>query len=302
VTSTDARQPELDRALLEDGLASLRANQGRIYYDAAADAEAAAAYYRDIDQVASGVALLGALHTLVQQTHTHMPHYAPARMLYPWVDLYPDRRLRSVYSGKTFEPEDLIRDDARIEVARTRRRQQLAAREAEITPDALAAELALVEDELPYNCEHVVPQSSFAKAEPMRGDLHHLFACETHCNSFRGNTPYFDFPDADRAVMHDCGRSEPDRFEPNVGKGAVARATLYFLLRYPGVIGDRSRELQPDRLPILLAWHETEPAGEWERHRNAAIAEIQGNRNPLIDHAEWVRRIPFESAFGAGGG
>jgi endonuclease I len=40
-----------------------------------------------------------------------------------------------------------------------------------------------------------VPQSWYAKAEPMRGDLHHLFACEPRCNSFRSNIPYFDFAD-----------------------------------------------------------------------------------------------------------
>jgi endonuclease I len=63
---------------------------------------------------------------------------------------------------------------------------------------------------------------------------------------------------------------------------------------------DVSQELQADRLPILLAWHEAEPVGAWERHRNAAIAELQGNRNPLIDHPDWATRIPFDSAFGGG--
>jgi endonuclease G, mitochondrial len=29
-----------------------------------------------------------------------------------------------------------------------------------------------------------------------------------------------------------------------------------------------------------------------------AIAELQGNRNPLIDHPEWAERISFETAFG----
>jgi endonuclease G len=302
VISENARPPEVDQALLDDGLACLQANRNRTYYDAAADADAAAEYYRSIDEDASGAQLLAGLRTLLQHTHTRKPRYDPARMVYPWVDLHPDRKVRSIYSGKTFEPEDVIRDDARIEALRTRQLQQVRARAADLGRDAFAEELARLEAGLPYNCEHVVPQSSFGRAEPMRGDLHHLFTCETRCNSFRGNTPYFEFPDAQRAVMHDCGRSEPDRFEPHAGKGAVARATLYFLLRYPGVIGDRSPDLQPDRLPLLLAWHEAEPAEEWERHRNAAIAELQGNRNPLIDHAEWASSVPFESAFGAADG
>src|SRR3712207_7679841 len=95
----------------------------------------------------------------------------------------------------------------------------------------MAERMELLEAALPYNCEHVVPQSWFAKREPMRGDLHHLFACESDCNSFRGNTPYFEFEEADEAVRAACGRREEGRFEPAAGKGAVARATLYFLLQ-----------------------------------------------------------------------
>ena len=293
---------ELDQALVAEGLASLAANRDRPYYDAAADADAAAQYYSAVDTTASGQELLRALRTLVTSTHARMPRYKPTLMVYPWVDLHPDRQLRSIYSGKSFDPEDVIRDDARIEAERTSRLQQLVAREAAIGPDAFTDELAELDAQLPYNCEHVVPQSSFAKKEPMRGDLHHLFTCQSRCNSFRSNTPYFEFDDAQDAEMDDCGRSEPGRFEPRAGKGAVARATLYFLLRYPGMIGDESRELQAERLPTLLAWHEAEPVGEWERHRNAAIAEIQGNRNPLIDNPQWASRIPFQAAFGRPGG
>ena len=294
--------PTWTRPLVEEGLASLAANRDRPYYDAAADADAAAQYYSAVDATASGQQLLSALRTLVTSTHTRKPRYKPTLMVYPWVDLHPDRQLRSIYSGKSFDPEDVIRDDARIEAERTSRLQQLVAREAAIGPDAFTDELDELDAQLPYNCEHVVPQSSFAKKEPMRGDLHHLFTCQTRCNSFRSNTPYFEFDDAQDAEMDDCGRSEPDRFEPRAGKGAVARATLYFLLRYPGMIGDESRELQAERLPVLLAWHEAEPIDEWERHRNAAIAEIQGNRNPLIDNPQWASRIPFQTAFGRPGG
>ncbi|MGE2736820.1 endonuclease [Mycolicibacterium vaccae] len=298
VPEPPASSAAVDETLLNEGLAGLEANRDRTYYDALTDGIAAQQYYGTIDDSMSGSELLAALHALLEQTHVRRPRYAPARMVYPWVDLHPDRQLRSIYSGKPFAPQDLIREDARIEAVRTRRLQQLVSTEAAIGPEAFAEELDLLEASLPYNCEHVVPQSSFAKAEPMRGDLHHLFTCESRCNSFRGNTPYFDFTDVDEALMADCGRREDDRFEPRAGKGAVARATMYFLLRYPGLIGDVSHELQAERLPILLDWHASEPVGDWERHRNAAIAELQGNRNPLIDHPDWAARIPFGSAFG----
>lgn len=298
----DVAEVELDEAVLQDGLAILAANRGRPYYDAAADADAANQYYSSIEADSSGATLLEALKRLVTQTHKNMPRYKPAVMVYPWVDLHPDRQLRSIYSGKPFSPEEVIRDDARIEAERTVRLREFVSREAAVGPDELTDELAELDALMPYNCEHVVPQSSFAKKEPMRGDLHHLFTCESRCNSFRSNTPYFDFPETDRAVMQDCGRSEAGRFEPRSGKGAVARATMYFLLRYPGMMGDETRELQAERFPILLAWNDQHPADEWERHRNAAIAEIQGNRNPFIDNPQWAAKIPFATAFGRPGG
>ncbi|TIM60729.1 MAG: hypothetical protein E5Y60_30475, partial [Mesorhizobium sp.] len=48
------------------------------------------------------------------------------------------------------------------------------------------------------------------------------------------------------------------------------------------------------RLKTLLAWHEQYAPDEWEKHRNAAIYVLQGNRNPLIDFPEWALRLQFE--------
>jgi endonuclease I len=132
----------------------------------------------------------------------------------------------------------------------------------------------------------------------MRGDLHHLFACESRCNSFRGNTPYFDFPDFQEVIRDQCGKVVGDRFEPAGGKGAVARATFYFLLRYPGLINQTQREYTEDRLKTLLEWHRANPVTEYERHRNAAIFAVQGNRNPLIDFPEWASKIAFNLGLG----
>lgn len=281
-------------------LAAAEASRNRPYFVEAVDAERRERYYADITPDLDGRALFEALSQLTTERHSNPRPYDPKAHVYPWVDLHPDLQLRSIYSGKTFPPQELIRQDARIEAAQQRLREALAGgREA--SPVAIAALEAKAQE--PFNCEHVVPQSSFAKKEPMKGDLHHLFACESDCNSFRGNTPYFDFPDFEEKVRHDCGRREGSDadavFEPSNGKGAVARATLYFLLRYPGLIGDRAVELQVGQLPLLLEWHRLEPVGEWERHRNTTIEEIQGNRNPLIDHPEWATKIDFAVGFGS---
>lgn len=293
-TTGEPPTPELDAAL-----AAVADNSGRDYYNAAADKLAAEAYYADIQTDAQPAGLFSQLSELVRTTHGQTYNYQPSTHVYPWVDLHPDRNIHSIYSGRSFEAEALIREDFRIEQQRAARLHEfLLAESTHVGRERLEMELDALEADLPYNCEHVVPQSWFQKKEPMRGDLHHLFACESGCNSFRGNTPYFDFADYEEVVRSDCGKREDSKFEPGNGKGAVARATLYFLLRYPGKVGDEARELQQERLPALLAWHAAFPPDEYEFHRNAAIFELQGNRNPLIDHPEWAENIDFGLGMG----
>jgi endonuclease G, mitochondrial len=266
---------------LELALAEARRAAERPYYDADADARARDAYWEGVG--------LDELTAHVTRTHTAPKSYSPARHVYPWVDLQPDLRLESIYSGKPFDVERLIIEDLAIERRIEERVAGVLARGVDgATAEAVRAE---AEAAAPFNCEHVVPQSWFAKKEPMRGDLHHLFACEMRCNSFRGNDAYFEFPARRDTVRPECGRQDDNRFEPEQGKGAVARATLYFLVRYPGMVDPA--EMPADRLDVLLAWHDAHPVDEYERHRNAAIEESQGNRNPFIDHPEWVERVDF---------
>ncbi|WP_149551238.1 endonuclease [Streptomyces marokkonensis] len=289
------RRPDVVTAVEKDVDAALvnhRLARERPYYDRTADSAAREAYYAHVS-TGDGSALRRSLTALLTETHEPQPRYKPMRLVYPWVDLHKDGRLRSIYSGKDFSAEELIRADAAVAEARLAQVQELLMQESTAGPAEFEAEFDALEASLPFNCEHVVPQSWFAKQEPMRGDLHHLFACEVGCNSFRGNFPYFDFPDFEEAVRDACGMRESTGFEPQDGKAAVARATLYFLLRYPGQVGDAAREFPEDRLPVLLRWHESEAVTEYELHRNAAIAEIQGNRNPLVDHPEWAHEIDF---------
>src|SRR4051812_29409698 len=257
--------------LLRVALAEHAAAQERPYFDEESDRAAAEQYYAGIEPEYE------ALSKLLESTHREQPRYSPAVELYPWVDLQPDGKIRSLYTEEEYEPEQLIEDAARTHD----RRESLRAGKDEATVEELA----------PYNCEHTVCQSWFEHAEPMRGDLHHLFACERKCNSFRGNTPYTDFPDYLEVVREACGKSESRGFEPWRGKGPAARGTLYFTLRYPklGIYSDEALE-------TILGWHEAEPVSEYERHRNAAVFERQGNRNPLIDHPDWASEIDFSSA------
>lgn len=296
VISAPATVPpsDTDDSELNQALASLHRSKRKTYFDKSKDAAAQSAYYADIaPEGLSNAEMFDALSQQLIVTHTTAPRYRPSAHVYPWVDLHPDRQLRSIYSGKAFAPEKLIREDFRIQQERKMMLQELMKLEQELSPEDFENEVEMLEKQNPFNCEHVVPQSWYAKKEPMRGDLHHLFACESGCNSFRGNLGYFDFSDFEEATRTACGKRIDDRFEPSAGKGAVARATLYFLLRYPGKI-DAPTELPVERISTLLNWHGEHDVTEYERHRNQAIFEIQGNRNPLIDHPEWAGKIDFK--------
>lgn len=190
-----ANDPQLsaDLKLLE------RARRGEIpYFDANADNSDRNSYYSSLISDVSSLSpkeLFNRLSQLVGQTHQNQLAYAPSRHVYPWVDIRPDLKIRSIYSDLEFEPEQIIREDLQIDLERTARLRELMLRESILSNEALTVEMDLLEAQLPYNCEHSVPQSWFNKKEPMKGDLHHLFACEVNCNSFRGNTPFFEFSD-----------------------------------------------------------------------------------------------------------
>ena len=42
----------------------------------------------------------------------------------------------------------------------------------------------------------------------------------------------------------------------------------------------------------LREWHFTFPVTNAERQRNNKVQQLQGNRNPFVDHPEWVAKIP----------
>ncbi|WP_258432882.1 endonuclease I family protein [Heyndrickxia coagulans] len=202
---------------------------------------------------------------------------------------HPDGSVRNIYSGEARDPLAIIQEDHQIGKKRGDHYHSLL-QESEIS----AHQIRAVDTFFKYNTEHIVPQSWFHAADPMKGDLHHLFVCYPSCNAKRSNLPYGDFDfyhpeSADEPVRNHCGIAAEDKFEPESGKGTIARAFAYFLLHYPKAVS--KSKLNRVNLSLLVQWHEVFPAGLYERHRNQAICRIQGNRNPFIDDAGLMKQL-----------
>ena len=159
-----------------------------------------------------------------------------------------------------------------------------------------------------FNREHLFPQSAFRKASPMRSDYFHVFPSDGKVNGERGNNPFGEVTDVTWTSKNGSklGKNRSTGysgyfFEPiDEFKGDVARALLYFAIRYENRIrsfdhamldGSDDKVYKSAFLNFLLKWHKQDPVNDFERQRNDYGEKFQGNRNPLIDHPEFVSQI-----------
>ncbi len=171
-------------------------------------------------------------------------------------------------------------------------------------------------------------QNSMGPNNAARTDVHHLMISDVGYNSDRANN-YYDNCNAacnENATTNYNGIGGGSGVYPGNSnwfngtvyeawkerKGDVARAMLYMDVRYEGdQIDPNSSPLQnePDlqvvedpselgsgipkmgRLSTLLQWHLDDPVDQTERDRNQVIFGFQENRNPFVDHPEWVQCI-----------
>jgi len=136
-----------------------------------------------------------------------------------------------------------------------------------------------------FNCEHTFPQGFFNSNVPMRSDIHHLFPTDATANSRRGNDPFGVVGTV--SWTQGGSKSGGGKFEPrDAHKGAVARAMMYFVIRYQDYAGHFSGQET-----ILRQWHDQFPPSAAEQARNTAIYNVQNNRNPFVDYPQFIERI-----------
>ena len=160
-----------------------------------------------------------------------------------------------------------------------------------------------------YNREHIVPQSLFNSNAPMVSDIHFIRPTDGKVNGMRSNFPFGKVGSASFTSQNGSklGTSVSPGysgtvFEPvDAFKGDIARMVLYFVTRYETQLsgfgtgnmlgGSAFPGLQTWELNQLLAWHIADPVSATEIARNNASYTYQGNRNPYIDHPEYVAEI-----------
>jgi endonuclease I len=154
-----------------------------------------------------------------------------------------------------------------------------------------------------WNREHVWAKShgDFGTATGPGTDIHHLRPEDVSVNSNRGNK---DFDMGGSPAAEAPGSyTDADSWEPrNAVKGDVARMIFYMAVRYAGTDGFADLELNNSvnngsapyigKLSVLRQWNQQDPPDSFEQRRNQVIYDqYQHNRNPFIDHPEWVTSI-----------
>jgi endonuclease I len=175
-----------------------------------------------------------------------------------------------------------------------------------------------------WNREHSVPQSWFTGGTSTGPgtDYHHIFPTDCAVNSARGSFIYGEVGAANYTSQNGSKKGSSaiagfsgEVFEPlNEYKGDVARAFLYFVTRYessmPGWSGgsNGAQAMDPSTFPsvdvpylrLMLKWHQQDPVSEKEMVRNNGGYDFQRNRNPYVDHPEYVDLVWNSNCSGLG--
>ncbi len=158
-----------------------------------------------------------------------------------------------------------------------------------------------------YSREHSFPKSWFGgTVMPMYTDLFHLYPVDQYVNNRHSNNPFGEVDDPSWTSLNGskvgpCATPgyTGTVFEPRDDyKGDLARSYFYMSVRYytedsgwPGSPMVTGSQLNPWALAMMIQWHQSDPVSPKETNRNNAIYVIQHNRNPFIDHPEYVAAI-----------
>ncbi len=155
------------------------------------------------------------------------------------------------------------------------------------------------------NIEHIFPMSWVTKAlgcgnrshcraisprfNQIEADMHNLYPAQAKINKARGNQAY-GMVEGEPRRFAQCDFEvdvQKHQVEPRAAvRGNIARAMFYMHASY-------GLKLFPRQAKLLKLWHREDPPDHEELRRNQIIEQIQGQRNPFIDHPEQVEALQF---------
>lgn len=154
-------------------------------------------------------------------------------------------------------------------------------------------------------------------------DLYHIRPCTSELNTYRGSGKFYEFSESETTFTHGDGGPYSIKTDTNGAfakkvepadefKGDIARILMYVYVHYSSGLGDNSKykdtpvadylgnlnlanvfnssysisEVQA----MLVKWTKLDPVSETEKLRNDTVEQIQGNRNPFVDHPDYMAR------------
>lgn len=162
-----------------------------------------------------------------------------------------------------------------------------------------------------FSREHIFSSSwmpdSATSDSPPYSDQHNLLPTNlTQVNIPRSNNPFGIVVNIQSQYLD--GKLGTDAmgntvYEPrDQVKGDVARSIFYMTTAYNGWAGQSwawndlvGSRVQDQSQQLLKDWHFQDPPDEWEIARNDFLDTLQMNRNPFVDHPEYVCFIDFET-------
>lgn len=167
-----------------------------------------------------------------------------------------------------------------------------------------------------FNREHSIPKSWWGGFKTNQGcDVYIVVPTDGYVNNRRSNFP-FGLTNGETYKSHGdycklgpsliSGYNSTDVFEPGDDKkGDFARIYFYALTKWDNAWNwtqgnggstfsgslNVNMGLTDYALNLFLQWHSQDPVDDYERNKNDVAVQYQHNRNPYVDHPEWVNSI-----------
>lgn len=144
-----------------------------------------------------------------------------------------------------------------------------------------------------WNREHMWPNSH--GGNNVEADILHTRPTISSENSSRGNSFYVEGKNSSSAGWDPYTAG----YDAEV-RGECARVILYCVVAYPSFTlsdadshstSNSNKDNMMGNMNTLIKWHFDYPPNVYEKNRNDGAEYLQGNRNPFVDHPEYVAKI-----------